>query len=178
MVRSHREEQQVDLGGKIAAIARRSYQTALRIDADGNHEAAAWLPAADVGNDLPARQPADHGEVPLQPLRKLLPSVPPGHFDRGAARRIAQADESKIEAQGSDQDVGKAACDVARLAPYPRHRQSGNRQQIPQRRSQPQDLAVGFHLHSARHCALARRLPLANLAQKLVRRNEERILVQ
>src|SRR5439155_16387002 len=59
VVRSHREEQQVDLGGKIAAIARRSYQTALRIDADGNHEAAAWLPAAGVGNDPPARQPAD-----------------------------------------------------------------------------------------------------------------------
>ena len=91
--------------------------------------------------------------------------------------RVCPWQEAYLREDRFDQDVGKAACDVARLAPYPRHRQSGNRQQIPQRRSQPQDLAVGFHLHSARHCALARRLPLANLAQKLVRRNEERILV-
>ena len=134
VIRSDREEQQVDLGGKVTATAGRCHKTAFSIDADGNHHTPSRLgAAADVGNDLPSGQPADHGEVPSQPLRKLLPSVPPRQLDRGAARRVAQADISEIDAKGSDQDVSKPGCDVARLPPDPGHRQTGNRQQIPQR---------------------------------------------
>jgi hypothetical protein len=50
----HRQQQLIDLVGKVGATARGSNQTALRMDADGNDNAAAWLRApANVGNDFP-----------------------------------------------------------------------------------------------------------------------------
>src|SRR5207253_6327287 len=93
VVRSHRNQELVDLGGKVGPTTRRGDQTALGVDTDGNDETPASLrPVANFGNDLLARQPAEDGEVPLQPFGKPLPCVSPRQFDCGTTRGIAQAD--------------------------------------------------------------------------------------
>src|SRR4051812_44668963 len=52
VIRSEGKQQLVDLGREVETLAGRSNQTALGVDADGNDHTAAWLHAADIGNDL------------------------------------------------------------------------------------------------------------------------------
>src|SRR5262245_2765212 len=132
VIRSHRKQQLVNLGGKVGAITRRSYQTALGIYTDGNDNTAAWLHAANVGNDFLTRKLPEDGKVMLQPFGKSYPSIPPRHVDGSTAVGIAQANEGEIEVQRSDQHIGKPGSDGRRFSPNPRRRNGGKCHDIPE----------------------------------------------
>src|SRR6266566_1320907 len=100
VIRGYGEQQLVDFGGKIGVITRRSNQTPLGSNADGNDNTAA-LPcaAANVANDFAARQTAINGEMTPQPFRECLPCASPRDFNRGTPARITQPHKSKVEVQ-------------------------------------------------------------------------------
>ena len=156
VIRGHRKQQLVDLGGKVDTIGRHGDQAALGIDANGNDDTAARRrAAADVGNDLLARAGHD-GEVALQPFRKGLPGVSPRHFDCHIAPGIAQADESEFQAQRPDQHVRESGGDFGRVPSGPGRLEGGNGDKVPERRPQPDELGVGFDGHPACHAQLLR----------------------
>src|SRR5207237_10529585 len=101
VVGSHRKLHLLNLAGKVGASARRSDQTTLRIDANGNDKTAAWLPAAKVRNDFLTRKLAHAAHVDLQPFGESFPRVPPRLFDCGAPFGIAQTHKSEIQVQRS-----------------------------------------------------------------------------
>lgn len=74
------QQKLVGLRGEAGATTGRGHH-ALGIDADRDDHPAAWLDAADIGNDLHAREPAALGEMMVQPFRERLPCVPPRDVD-------------------------------------------------------------------------------------------------
>ncbi len=120
---------------------------------------------------------ADGSEVTVQPLRKCFPRIAARDVDGRTAVGIAQAHEREIEVQRPDQHVGKPSGDGRRFSPNPRRRDRRKRHEIPERCSQPVDVA-GIHCSARQAGARANRPSLPDLEEELVRRNEERVLLQ
>jgi len=145
VIRRHGEEQLVGFRGKIAPITCDGNQPTVGIDTDRHDETAARLQtAADVGNDLLARSVADGSEVTVQPLRKCFPRIAARDVDGRTAVGIAQAHEREIEVQRPDQHVGKPGGDRRRFSPDPRRWDRRKRHEIPERCSEPLEVA-GIH---------------------------------
>ena len=134
VVGRHGKQQLVNLAGKVGASARRSDQTTLGIDANGNDNTAAWLRAAKVRNDFLTRKLAHAAHVDLQPFGESFPRVPPRRFDCGAPFGIAQTHKSEIQVQRSDQHIGKPGGNDRRFSPHPRRRDCRKRYQLAERR--------------------------------------------
>ena len=103
----------------------------------------------------------------------------PGHFDCVAALGIAQTHESEIEVQRADQHIGKAFGNDGRVSPDPRRRDCRKGHQFSERSPQRHSVRMRLDAHLVRRgCSFANRPTLPQLEEKLIGRNEERVLLQ
>src|SRR5262245_54706690 len=148
LIRSHRKQKLVKLGGKVFATARRSNQTGFGIDPNRNDNTTAWFRvAANVRNDLHTCKLAHGCAVALQPFRKYFPCIAARDFEFGPSVRRTQTHKSEIEVQRSDQHVAKPGGYVRRFSPNPRRRNGQQRYEISERCSQPEDLGLVTYRH-------------------------------
>ena len=101
----------------------------------------------------------------------------PCDFDRGTPRRIAQTHKSEVEVQCVDQHVDKPGGDGARFSAGPHSRDGRDSHEVSDRSSQPQRVSLETHRHWARLLRSWGPPSLPEFEQKLVRWNEERILL-
>src|SRR5229473_5514355 len=179
VIGSNGKEQLVNLARKVGASARSSDQASLGIDTNGNDNTATCLRAAKVSNDFLTRKLAHTALVSSQPFGECFPSVPPRHFDCAAPFGIAQPYKSEIQLQRSDQHIGKPGGNDRRFSSHPRRRDRRKCYQLSERCSQLHTLSMRFCGHLVRHAGtFANRPSLPQLEEKLIGRNEERVLLQ
>jgi hypothetical protein len=148
LIRSKREQHLFDRGRKIAAFACGSDQPAVAVDTNWEGNRAARLGVvADVGNDRLPWELNPRGGVIFKPFRKPLPCAAACDVDCSSAIGIAQTHEGKVELQQRDEGVGESGCHARGFPPGPRSRDRRQRDEIPQRRLQAEELSVGVDVH-------------------------------
>jgi hypothetical protein len=105
--------------------------------------------------------------------------VPARDFDCGAPFGIAQAHKGEIQLQRSDQHIGKPGGNGRRFSSHPRRRDVRKCYQLSERCSQRDALGMRFRGHLVRRArTFASQLSLPQFEEKLIGRNEERVLLK
>jgi hypothetical protein len=151
LIRRQGQQQLVDLRGEVGAFGRRRNHPAFGIHADRDDDRAQSLPrVAGFADDLLPREGDACIEVALEPLRKRPPGGSAHGVDRAGAARSPQADEDEVELQQLEQRVRQPGSHDRRFSAYPRRGNARERDEVPEHRSEAQDLGFGLDGHSAR----------------------------